>query len=44
MTAGLGGLAIEAGRVMIVDRAATVAAADAAKLFLVGVEPPEVKP
>lgn len=32
--AGLAGIAVEAGRVMIVDRAATVAAADKAKLFL----------
>lgn len=33
--AGLAGIAVEAGRVMIVDRTATVAAADAAKLFLI---------
>ncbi|WP_181707119.1 LpxI family protein [Chthonobacter rhizosphaerae] len=33
--AGLAGIAVEAGRVMIVDRAATVAAADAARVFLV---------
>jgi DUF1009 family protein len=32
--AGLAGIAVEAGRVMIVDRAATVAAADKARLFL----------
>ncbi len=32
--AGLGGIVIEAGRVIILDRAATVAAADAAGLFL----------
>ncbi|WP_036789690.1 LpxI family protein [Pleomorphomonas koreensis] len=32
--AGLAGIAVEAGRVMIVDRAATVAAADAARLFI----------
>lgn len=33
--AGLAGIAVEAGRVMIVDRAETVAAADAARLFIV---------
>ncbi|BBE70568.1 LpxI family protein [Oharaeibacter diazotrophicus] len=38
VAAGLGGIAVEAGRVMIVDRAATVAAADAARLFLAGVD------
>lgn len=32
--AGLAGVAVEAGRVMIVDRAATIAAADKVKLFL----------
>jgi DUF1009 family protein len=32
--AGLAGIAVEAGRVMIVDRAATIAAADAARLFI----------
>lgn len=34
--AGLAGIAVEAARVMIVDGPATVAAADAARLFLVG--------
>lgn len=33
--AGLAGIVVEAGRVMIVDRAATIAAADKAKLFVV---------
>lgn len=33
--AGLAGIAVEAGRVMIVDRAATVAAADRQKVFLI---------
>lgn len=32
--AGLAGVVVEAGRVMIVDRPATIAAADAARLFL----------
>jgi len=32
--AGLAGIAVESGRVMIVDRPATIAAADAARLFL----------
>jgi len=32
--AGLAGIAVEAGRVMIVDRAVTIAAADAARLFI----------
>ena len=32
--AGLGGIAIEAGRVMIVDRAATIETADRLKIFL----------
>lgn len=35
--AGLRGIAVEAGETLIVDRAATVAAADAAGLFLVGI-------
>lgn len=35
--AGLAGIAVEAGRVLVVDRPAVVAAADAAGLFLVGV-------
>lgn len=34
VAAGLAGVAVEAGRVMIVDRPATIAAADAARLFL----------
>lgn len=34
VAAGLAGIAVEAGRVMIVDRPATIAAADAARLFL----------
>lgn len=46
--AGLAGIAVEAGRVMIVDRAATVAAADSARLFLVaeekGLAAPDVDP
>ena len=37
--AGLAGIALEAGRVMIADRPVTLAAADAAGLFLVGVQP-----
>ncbi len=36
VAAGLAGIAIEAGRVMIVDRAASVAAADKAKIFIAG--------
>jgi len=35
---GLGGIAIETGSTLVVDRAATIAAADAAGLFLVAVE------
>lgn len=34
--AGLGGVAVEAGRVMIVDRPALAAAADRTKLFVIG--------
>ena len=37
---GLSGIAIEAGATILVDRAATIAAADAAGLFLVAVEAP----
>jgi DUF1009 family protein len=37
---GLSGIAIEAGATLVVDRAATIAAADAAGLFLVAVEAP----
>ncbi len=36
--AGLSGIAVEAGAAMLVDRAATVAAADAAGLFIVGID------
>ena len=35
---GLAGIAVEAGRTLVVDRAAMVAAADAAGLFLIGLE------
>ncbi|WP_181701826.1 LpxI family protein [Chthonobacter albigriseus] len=44
--AGLAGLAVETGRVMIVDRAETIAAADKAKLFLVSerLDPASVAP
>jgi UDP-2,3-diacylglucosamine hydrolase len=38
--AGLRGVAVEAGATLIVDRAAVVAAADKAGLFIVGIEPP----
>lgn len=38
-TAGLAGVAVEAGGALIVDRGAVVAAADSAGLFLVGVAP-----
>jgi hypothetical protein len=38
--AGLAGIAGEAGRLLVLERAATVAAADALGLFIVGVEPP----
>jgi DUF1009 family protein len=34
--AGLAGIAVAAGRVLIAERAATIAAADAQNLFLVG--------
>ena len=37
IAAGLAGIAVEAGACLVVDRAATVAAADAAGLFVVGV-------
>lgn len=37
--AGLAGIAIEAGGTILVDRAATIAAADAAGLFLVAIRP-----
>lgn len=36
--AGFAGIAVEAGGTLVIDRAATVAAADAAGLFLVGIE------
>jgi DUF1009 family protein len=39
--AGLRGIAVEAGGALIVDRTATVAAADAAGLFVVGVRLPD---
>ncbi len=38
--AGLGGIAVEAGATLVLDRDATVAAADRAGLFLVGIVPP----
>jgi hypothetical protein len=34
--AGLAGIAVSAGRVLIAERAATIAAADAQELFLIG--------
>jgi UDP-2,3-diacylglucosamine hydrolase len=37
--AGLAGIAIEAGGTILVDRAATIAAADAAGLFLLAIQP-----
>ena len=37
--AGLKGIAVEAGAALIIDRAAVVAAADAAGLFVIGVDP-----
>ena len=37
--AGFAGIAIEAGRTLVVDRDATIAAADAAGLFLIGLDP-----
>lgn len=40
--AGLGGIAVEAGAVLILDRGATVAAADAAGLFLWSAAPDEL--
>jgi DUF1009 family protein len=39
--AGLAGIAIEAGGTILVDRAATIAAADAAGLFLLAIRPDE---
>ena len=36
---GFAGIAIEAGRTLVVDRYATIAAADAAGLFLIGLDP-----
>lgn len=38
MLAGLKGIAVSAGKTLIVDKAATIAAADAAGLFLIGVD------
>jgi UDP-2,3-diacylglucosamine hydrolase len=40
--AGLAGIAIEAGGTILVDRASTVAAADAAGLFLLAIRPDEI--
>lgn len=42
--AGLAGIAVESGRVMIVDRAAVVELADKEGLFVVGIEKGEGKP
>lgn len=42
--AGLRGIAIEAGRVMIIDRPAVVAAADRLGLFVIGVDAPSGRP
>lgn len=39
--AGLGGIAVEAGRSLVLDREELVAAADAAGLFVIGIETPE---
>ena len=39
VAAGLKGIAIEAGGALVVDRAAVVAAADAAGLFVIGIDP-----
>ena len=39
VAAGLKGIAIEAGGTLVVDRAAVVAAADAAGLFVIGIDP-----
>ena len=36
--AGLAGIAVSAGKTLMVDKAATITAADAAGLFLIGVE------
>lgn len=41
--AGLAGIAIEAGGTIVVDRPATVAAADAAGLFLIGLKPEDLQ-
>lgn len=35
---GMGGVAVEAGGILIVEREAVIAAADAAKIFIVGIE------
>jgi DUF1009 family protein len=40
-TAGLRGIAFEAGGALLAEREATVAAADAAGLFLLGIDPRE---
>jgi len=42
--AGLAGIAIEAAGTIVVDRATTVAAAEAAGLFLVAITPDEFQP
>ncbi len=42
--AGLRGIAFEAGGAILVDRAATIAAADTAGLFLLGLDPDEIHP
>ncbi len=42
--AGLRGIAFEAGGAILVDRAATIAAADKAGLFLLGLDPDEIHP
>ena len=40
--AGLGGITVEAGRALVLDRAEAIAEADRAGLFLLGLEPGEV--
>lgn len=41
--AGLAGIAIEAGRTLILDEAEVIAAADAAGLFIIGLDPDDLK-
>jgi DUF1009 family protein len=35
---GIGGIAVEAGGILVIEREAVIAAADAAKIFIIGMK------